>query len=180
MNRLSTVKSQFNLDTRFFNVVSNPNFSTPSISNNSYSYVSSVSNWSFAGPTYGIIIHNGVNPWSSTVFIACPQALAVQFNNLTSPTYTVSQNLSLVVGTYTVSFYTRPRASYFNTAHTLTASLNGISIKPTYTNTNWTKYTFQCPVSSMGSYLLSFVFYCPNSTGDTSISISGISVILNP
>ena len=89
------------------NIVSNPYFNTPSITANSFSYIttlSTITNWTFSGTTSGTLITNGSNPWNnstlpwdvaSSPWTACAQALSIQFNALTSPTYTVSQNLSL-------------------------------------------------------------------------------------
>lgn len=172
------------------NIVSNPYFNTPSITANSFSYIttlSTITNWTFSGTTSGTLITNGSNPWNnstlpwdvaSSPWTACAQALSIQFSALTSPTYTVSQNLSLATGTYIVSFYARPRPGS-SVTQKLTCSLNGNSITTAFTiNSGWKQYIF-VTTSTTGTYPLSFVFTCPGSTGDTSISLTGITVTLN-
>lgn len=175
------------------NVVSNPYFNIPSISTNSYSYVSSLStitNWTFSGTTSGTLITNGINPWNNTnlpwsiqtpPWTACTQALSIQFNGLTNPTYTVSQSLTLTAGTYIVSFYARPRqAPNYNVLHKLTGSLNGSSATTEFTTTSgWIQYIFVSTITTTGTYPLSFVFSHTGTTSDTSISLTGITVTLN-
>lgn len=187
MNKLSSVRSivrRYKISVILGNLILNPYFSSPSVGANTYTYIASsslgiISNWTFSGTTYGILMTSGITPWSDTILSVCPQSLSIQFNGAGS--YTVSQSVTLAVGKYTVSLYAHPRPSgYYNVLQTLTAFLNGTSSGCALTTSSgWTQFTFVTTVTTAGSYPLPSLFAF-NSSGDTSISITAISVSLSP
>jgi len=154
-------------------VVQNPNFSSPTIADNSYQYLgsaasvdsSTVPGWLF----YGGVLLNNSTAWGYPI----PYPNGNQCCSLQNTGY-IGQTISnMASGTYTLTFYACGRPG--TGANPVNLQLNSITFD-TFTPpvNSWTVMTSTFTVSQDGSNTIGFVG--TNSSGDLSTAITDIQI----
>lgn len=183
----------------------NLNFASPSIQTNWTSYLVTTSStpvsnnttaltgWTINTSAYsGATISNGNgHPTSfnyspiSSVVPSNTQMVGFQFQNVGSIpagqyNSTIAQNFTLSPGTYTVTFYIQARPTYFNSAQTVTCTLNGTSTNAyTFSSTgSWVSQSLTTVVASQGTYTLTFksTLTSNGASYDTTVVLGGVSI----
>jgi hypothetical protein len=176
--------------------ITNPNFSSPALSTNSwgnYSAILSVGTtipgWtaSYSGSNSAVCaagLVNGISGSFNNITPPYPQMCFIQMYSNSYGTATLSQPINITTAkSYTVSFYVHPRddsgADGYNPQQQATLSLNGNSVTSTISSYTfgWIKYSFTTTIASIGNYTLSIIVSTPSPVSDSSILFTGISIV---
>jgi len=148
--------------------IENGNFSQPSITNNTYEYITSVSkvpSWNFGNA----VLLNNSSAWGYPM----PYPNGNQCACIQGTTY-MEQTLNLSVGSYTLSFMACGRPG-FSGANTIDIQLNGetfYSVTPP--TTKWTSYSSSFTVTTSGNNIIKFLGTI--QSGDNSSAFQNISL----
>lgn len=153
----------------------NGNFEQPQIANNSYQYISSLSQvpgWNF----FAVLINNSAAWGYPMPYPKGSQAACIQATQI------FGQWIQMSSGTYTLTFYACGRPGYLG-ANTINVycgqnPAGGTSEPTIYTftppTTAWQKYTTTFNLSNTGNTAIGF--YGTSNTGDRSAAIQGIQI----
>jgi len=163
------------------NQITNGNFDNPTLSNDSFTYITSssqVPGWNFNN---GALINNSSTWKYPTPYPNGNQAVSLQY------TGSISQSLSLAPGTYNLSFMAcgRPCCDGSNLSNPIDVQLNGITIYNVQPVVNtWTNYSTIFTIGNEGANedgittnTISFLGTWSNS--DRSSAIQNISILFN-
>lgn len=149
--------------------IQNGNFEQPSISNDSYEYITSASQvpgWNFNN---GVLMNNS-SVWGYPTYPNGPQAVSIQETN------SISQTIQLSTGTYSLSFVGCGRncCDGSGQSNLIDVQLNGTTFYSFQPPINtWTNYSTSMNVTATGSNTLTFL---GTSSGDRSTAIQNVTL----
>ena len=162
--------------------ISNYNFALPSQPANSISTSKlTIPGWTTGGSCLNYYVANGNGAPYGFVTCPFPQFFLCQ---MPSNSFSITQTITLSsVKTYTLSFYSATRGSYWTINNQITATLNNISVSTStlftvsQTGYAWTQFSASVPVTTSGTYALVFTFTTVNGDqGEQSIGLTQIKV----